>query len=81
MSPFTDAFFDELEKLGARRGAKPKRLRVKTIPVPMPVVEKAKSPPVPWGKRLGLIIGRLFTNRVKADQLSRPPKLKIPKFR
>lgn len=81
MSIFTDAFFDELEKLGARRSTKPKKLRMKTIPVKMPVIEESRSHRATWGRRLGLIIGRLFKHRVLADQLSKPPRLKIPKIR
>ena len=80
MTTFTNAFFDELEKLGARkaRARKPKRLRVKTLKIPMPVVEESKSPNVPWGKRIGLIVGRLFKNRELARQRTRP--LRIPRM-
>lgn len=70
---FTSAFFDELEKVAARR-KRPRLVRPAVVSPRMAVPKEERRSK--WGRRLGFILGRLFKHRELSRQ-SIIPKLRI----
>ena len=68
---FEQAFFDELEKLGARK----RKSRIPTLNVPqlnmeltLPAAAPTKEKRPKWGRRIGCLLGRFIHKRILAQQ-------------